>query len=142
MENPIQKHIQNENDLDLYESYLKENFQGNPQTEVIEKAPESLSMPAEPYGKSVKCRKSTDGNAAISTVGLSDGYLRRQTGKLVKVDSLIGGRICAKAGILLDVGEDYIVIKPNKSCLSMMIPTANIEYITIIHDNDISKIFN
>ena len=70
----------------------------------------------------------------------SGGYLRQNIGKLLKVESLIGNTLDTRIGTLLDVGADFIAIKLRKSCCSLIIPTATIKYITVIHDNDISKL--
>ena len=67
-------------------------------------------------------------------------YLKNHIGKLVRVESLICEKLESRIGILMTVGYDYIVIKPNRNCCSMVINGQSIEYITIIHNNmNISK---
>lgn len=67
------------------------------------------------------------------------GYLKNHIGKLIKVESLIGNCLESRIGKLLEIGADYVVIKLYQSSCSMMINTAPIKYITIVHDNDVAK---
>lgn len=64
-----------------------------------------------------------------------DNYLKNHIGKLVKVESLVCERLESRMGILMAVGIDYVVIKPNRNCCSMIISSQSIKYITIIHNN-------
>lgn len=113
-------HIKNENDLAVYENYLKQNFEvKNPNNNL---KLNNISLPK-----------------ALTNPIFSNGYLRLHQGKLLKVESLVGNTLDCRVGTLLDVGADYIAIKINKSCCSLIIPTATIKYITVIHDNDITK---
>lgn len=118
--NPPQS-IQTEKDLQVYEDYLKQNFPEKKNNTMLQKPiiqnPRILNSPV-----------------------FSGGYLRQNIGKLLKVESLIGNMLDTRIGILLDVGADFIAIKINKSCCSLIIPTMAIKYITIIHDNDITKV--
>lgn len=114
------KHINNENDLAVYEDYLKQNFEvENPKSMIVKN---NYSIPK-----------------ALTSPIFSNGYLRQHQGKLLKVESIICNTLDCRIGTLLDVGADYIAIKINKSCCSLIIPTATIRYITVIHDNDITK---
>ena len=123
-------HIKNDNDLQIYENYLKENYSSN-NTAESEKLTE--------YQKPEVIVEQVHVPKTLSSPAFSNGYLRKNQGKLVKVESLIGNMLDTKIGILLDVGADYIAIKLYKSCCSMLIPTGSVKYITIIHDNDIRK---
>lgn len=114
--------IESEKDLQVYENYLKDNFpERNVKTKMMQKPivsnPKVLNSPI-----------------------FSGGYLRQNIGKLFKVESLIGNLLDTRIGILLDVGADFIALKIHKSCCSLIIPTSSIKYITIIHDNDITKV--
>lgn len=79
-----------------------------------------------------------------TAAGLSDtvylpAYLKTMTGKLVRVESLIGGCLESRVGILLRVGADYIVLKLYRGCSTMICESSSIKYITVIHDNDLNK---
>lgn len=89
--------ITNENDLDMFERYLKDEAH----------------------------------NTADSMVNRIKSY----KGKLIKAESLISGRLFARCGILLEIGEDYIVIRPQKSCSDTIIKLDDIKYITVICDD-------
>ena len=114
--------IESEKDLQVYEDYLKDNF---PDKKVKNK------MMQKPIVSNPR---------VLNSPIFSGGYLRQNIGKLLKVESLIGNQLDTRIGILLDVGADFIAIKINKSCCSLIIPTMAIKYITIIHDNDTSKL--
>lgn len=140
MENRMPKHIVSEKDLQNYEDYIN-NFNDNSQNTIGTKhAAENrvTSMQIENRRLPMPQNRFSIPQALTSPV-FSNGYLRNHQGKLVKIESLIGNALDSRIGILLDIGADYIAIKLNKSCCSMMIPTSAIKYITIIHDNDISK---
>lgn len=114
--------IESEQDLQVYEDYLKDNFpnksvKNNMMQKPIVSNPKNLNSPI-----------------------FSGGYLRQNIGKLLKVESLIGNLLDTRIGILLDVGTDFLALKIHKSCCSLIIPTSSIKYITIIHDNDITKV--
>ena len=113
--------IETEKDLQVYEDYLKRNFPNNKQNNAIIQKP-IIENPR-----------------VLSSPVFSGGYLRQNIGKLLKVESLIGSTLDCRVGILLDVGADFIAIKISKNCCSLIIPTAAIKYITVIHDNDITK---
>ncbi len=68
--------------------------------------------------------------------GLMARYLTAHKGKLVKAELLSKDCSKAKTGLLLDVGEDYIVLKVGDSCVSTVIPTDRIKCISFIHNND------
>ncbi len=70
------------------------------------------------------------------TRSLLSNHLTLCKGKLVKAEICGGGCLQAKTGLLLDVGEDYIVIKSSAAAVSTVIPIANIHSITFIHNND------
>ncbi len=124
-------HIKDENDLEIYESYLKENFPKK-ENSLVKIEEKKQILPTKPFSVP----------QMLTNPVFSSGYLRKNQGKLLKVDSLIGNMLDTKIGILLDVGADYIAIKLGKSSCSLLIPTNSIKYITIIHDNDYSRIAN
>ena len=123
MEQMKPMHITCEDDLQVYEDYLQENF-----------SEKSLI----PVGNKTANHKGYISQVLNNNI-FSSGYLRKNIGKLLKVESLIGNSLDVRIGKLTDVGADYIALKLNKSCCSLMIPTSSIRYITIIHDNDFSK---
>ncbi len=118
MENNFPVPIVNEKDLNLYENYLK---QDNKEKNVLIKhksyVPETLTNPV-----------------------FLPAYLKNHIGKLVKIESLVGDCVQVRMGTLLQVGADFVVIKLNQNCSSMVIEGRSIKFITIIHDNDMKKV--
>ena len=117
MEQNFPKYIRNESDLAIYERYLNkettkmQSAQIKIETKPKENMPEHLSNPI-----FFQC------------------FLKKHIGKLIKAESLIGNRLDTRIGILLDVGSDYMVIKPGKNCVTTVIDLKCVKYVSIIHD--------
>lgn len=79
------------------------------------------------------------GNMRLSDTAYLPAFLNTMVGKLVRVESLIGGRLESRVGILMRVGADYIVLKLYRGCSTMICEASSIKYITVIHDNDLNK---
>ena len=75
----------------------------------------------------------------ITQYSAFDSYLNSIKGKLIKAETIICGRLECRIGILMEVGSDYIIIKPSKECVSTVIKLEDIKFITVIHDNDRKK---
>lgn len=117
MENNFPIPIVNEKDLSVYENYLRQdNKAKNMPIKNKSYVPETLTNPV-----------------------FLPAFLKNHIGKLVKIESLVGDCLQVKMGTLLDVGADFIVIKLNQNCSSMVIEGRSIKFITIIHDNDTKK---
>lgn len=118
--------IRSDKDLNFYEDYLK-------------------SCDTEQGDKSCQMTVENSPSRGVNTcTRLSDeaflpAYLKTMTGKLVRVESLIGGCLESRVGILLEVGADYIVLKLYRGCSTMICEASSIKYITVIHDNDMNK---
>ncbi len=123
--------IENEKDLEVYEEYLKENFPTENQNNHYLEKRQNNNIIQKPMLSNPR---------VLNSPIFSGGYIRQNIGKLLKVESLIGNTLDTRIGTLLDVGADFIAIKLRKSCCSLIIPTATIKYITVIHDNDITKV--
>lgn len=134
MEQRSLKPLTSEKDLKIYEDYLQKNGIGgkSQDTQIIAKP----KMQIETVNNSA-VRKIVP--ETLSNPVFFQGYLKNHIGKLIRVESLIGDCLENRIGILFEVGDDYIVIKLNKSCCSMLIRACTIKYITIVHDNDIQK---
>ena len=78
-------------------------------------------------------------NEQITDNGAFNSYLNSIKGKLIKTETIICGRLECRIGILMEVGSDYIIIKPTKECVSTVIKLEDIKFITVIHDNDRKK---
>lgn len=133
--------IKNERDLQIYENYLKQDsidcLQKEPLQDSQERnsafiATESLmqSKPAEMQYR------------IMPDTAFFYNYLKKHKGKLIKAESLIGNRLESRIGILLEIGNDYIVLKLPRSNCTLAIKTVTIKYVTIVHDNDITKTYN
>jgi len=145
MEYNIPRHITGEKDLKYYEEYL-ENRSNMPNRTSSEIAVCKIGNKTENETRirvENPCNlKRTENKFTPEALGnpiFFQGYLKNHKGKLVKVESLLNERLESRVGILMDVGYDFIVLKLNRSCCSMMIHSASIKYITIIHDNDMHK---
>ncbi len=112
MEGNFPTPIVNENDLRVYEDYLKQENK-LPVIKTKSYTPETLTndifLPA---------------------------YLKNHIGKLVKIEALIGDCLQTRIGTLMQVGADYVVIKLNQNCSSMVIEGRCIKFIIIVHDNN------
>ncbi len=120
MEQNFPKYIKDEHDLAIYESKLRSDFglksctTSEMHKPPVKEIPEILSNPV-----FFQC------------------FLKKHIGKLIKAESLIGNRLETRVGILLDVGTDYIVIKPNRNCVTTVIDLKCVKYVSIIHDNNV-----
>ena len=59
-------------------------------------------------------------------------YLSCHISKLVKVEVAILNRIESKVGVLMDVGNNYLVLKLPE-CQSVIIESSCIKFITVMH---------
>ena len=118
--------IRSDKDLSFYEDYLKSCD--------TEQGDKSCQMTVEnsPLRGVNTCTR-------LSDAAFLPAYLKTMTGKLVRVESLIGGCLESRVGILLEVGADYIVLKLYRGCSTMICDASSIKYITVIHDNDMNK---
>jgi len=131
MDYTMHKHINNETDLEKYESYIN-----NEEKNIKPRALQNIRIENK--------RDNQHSNNNIISQNTCNhffaGYLKNHIGKLVKTESLVGNCIEIRIGILLEVGIDYIVLKLSTNCCSMVIPSSSIKYITIVHDNDTRKL--
>lgn len=112
--------ITGEKDLKYYEDYLKKSDNGTESRVTVERAS--------------KCN-----DIRLTDTAYMPAFLNTMVGKLVRVESLIGGCLESRIGILLNVGADYIVLKLYRGCSTMICEASSIKYITVIHDNDLNK---
>ena len=112
--------ITGEKDLKYYEDYLKKSDNGTESRVTVERAS--------------KCN-----DIRLNDTAYMPAFLNTMVGKLVRVESLIGGCLESRIGILLNVGADYIVLKLYRGCSTMICEASSIKYITVIHDNDLNK---
>lgn len=112
--------ITGDKDLKYYEDYLKKCDNG-----------EEIGMTVE--------KRSECSNIRLKDTAYLPAFLNTMVGKLVRVESLIGGCLESRVGILFKVGADYIVLKLYRGCSTMICEFSSIKYITVIHDNDLNK---
>ena len=103
--------IVSEKDLNIYENYLNKDKN---------KYPVSIENP---------------------TNNLLPSYLYTHIGKLIKTESVIGENIICKVGKLLQVGNNFLVIKLKDTCATTVIELSSVKFITIVHDNSKFKLF-
>ncbi len=129
MDYSLPHRIKNERDLQIYENFIKGDD-----------APiKSASAMVATEKNTSKCTLPQTNTTADNA--FFNGYLKNHRGKLIKVESLIGSRLESRIGILLEVGNDYIVLKLPRNNCSMLMQMAAIKYVTIVHDNDIVKTY-
>lgn len=116
MEKNLPCPIVNENDLKFYESHLNSCRADKPKSQMCTVMPQEI-------------RKS-----------YMPDILRETIGKVVRIESLVGGCLESRIGTLIKVGADYVVLKLYQSCSTMICEASSIKYVTVIHDNDINKI--
>ena len=129
MDYSLPHRIKNERDLQIYENFIKNDDAHIKPASAIVATEKNASKCVLPQ------TNATADNAFFN------GYLKNHRGKLIKVESLIGSRLESRIGILLEVGNDYIVLKLPRNNCSMLMQMAAIKYVTIVHDNDIVKTY-
>ena len=72
----------------------------------------------------------------VTEKNMLENHLTAGKGKLVKVEVCGGSCLQSKIGFLLDVGEDFIVIKNSGASVSAVIPMSNLHCITFVLNND------
>lgn len=131
MEHSFPCRINGEKELEYYEEYLNKN-DGAADTAEEKTMKMTVSPPSGYIDKALPPPPCKDDRLCC--------YLKTAVGKLVRVESVIGGCLESRVGTLLKVGEDFIVIKLWQSCSTMICEKASVRYITVIHDNDVNKI--
>ena len=123
--------ITSDKDLKYYEDYLKSC---NTESEALQTRKNSSN----------ECKITVESGSPRGNMRMTDtvylpAFLNTMVGKLVRVESLIGGCLESRVGILMRVGADYIVLKLYRGCSTMICESSSIKYITVIHDNDLNK---
>ncbi len=67
-------------------------------------------------------------------------YLRKQIGKWVRVDFLIGGGIEQRVGILEEVGASYIILNVIEPATLLVCDLFSIKFVTVVLDDDFTKL--
>ncbi len=63
------------------------------------------------------------------------GYLRTQIGRLVNVNFLIGTQLVDRAGILTQIGDSYIVLRPLAEKFDVVCDLYSIKFVTVLDPN-------
>jgi hypothetical protein len=61
--------------------------------------------------------------------------LKTLIGNQIKIESAIGSRIEIRTGRLLEVGDDFIVIKPMQSNVEIMLYINSVKFLTVLKNN-------
>ncbi len=118
--------IKSEQDLNYYENYL------NKQDTALSCDIKSRNK----YHMTVEDSKTKTALKDAMNMENMPSYLSGMIGKLVKVESLIGGRLESRIGKLMSVGNGYIVLKLNcRGCSTLICELSCVKYITVSHDN-------
>ena len=127
-------HIETEEDLRVYEEFARENV-----NQIIDELPIRKSQEHE-NNMSYIPQQNNNLPKSLKNTAFLPAFLSKNIGKLVKIESLIGGRLEPRIGILITVGANFIVLRQMRSNNTMICDSTLIKYATIIHDNDIRKL--
>lgn len=137
MDYQLPHHIRNERDLQIYEDYLHKDSKESAHSST----PQNLNTSLIPCEKAKPLQPITVQNGLTAENSFFYSYLKEHRGKLIKVESLIANRLESRIGILIKIGNDYIVLKLPRSNCTLIIKAESIKYVTIVHDNDMSKAY-
>lgn len=131
-------HIETDEDLRSYENYANENglSRMNEMSTDINMPP----MQRQRDNMSLIPQENRNLPKSLKNTAYLPSFLAKHIGKLIKVESLIGGNLESRIGILMTVGANYIVLRQMRSNNTMICDSTLIKYATIIHDNDIKKL--
>ena len=129
-------HIETENDLNTYEEYARENDNRN---QMIDDLP-TPKFYAQEENMSYIPQNNRNLPKSLKNTAFLPAFLSKNIGKLVKIESLIGGKLEPRIGILMTVGANFIVLRQMRSNNTMICDSTLIKYATIIHDNDVRKL--
>jgi len=130
MQQNLPSPIKNDNDLHLYEGYLKDNKKDYPYPITIEDKNMSY-IPTE--NKNVP--------ETLKNTAYMPAFLSKHIGKLVRVEFYLCGTLQSKTGILMTVGAGYIVLRSDNSS-TLVCHSDSIRFVTIIHDNDPQRLLS
>lgn len=131
MDNKLPVHITNEKDLEFYEAFISDMKSNNGKAMQIQHS-------NIPMTKQKQINFKTDSPTLCPDMLYK--FLSNHIGKLIRIDFLIGNRTESKSGKLINVGKEYIVLKLFRSGCTMICDIKSIKFVTIVHDNDISKL--
>ncbi|MBQ3816829.1 MAG: hypothetical protein II802_00990 [Clostridia bacterium] len=120
-------HIRDESDLELYKKYLEQN-----DATKSEESAEQIMPPPETEKQYVP--------ETLSNSAFLPAYLKRNIGKIMKIEFLIGGKMETRIGKLIAVGASFIELKRLKQAGTMICDMNSIKFVTVIHDNDLRKL--
>lgn len=77
---------------------------------------------------------------ALTNPAYLPAYLKKQTGKIVRLEFQIGDALETRVGQLLDVGTTFVVIKLFKPSTTMICDISTIKFITVAHGNEVKNL--
>ena len=131
MDNKLPAHITNEKDLEFYEAFISDIKRENGKSLQIHNTNIPVNNPKPTHIKS---------NTSTICPDMLYTFLSNHIGKLIRIDFLIGNKMESKSGKLINVGKEYIVLKLFRNGCTMICDIKSIKFVTIVHDNDISKL--
>ena len=130
-------HIETEDDLNAYEEYLKDK---DTDKQIIKDEFPTQVMCRQENNMSYIPQDNQNKPKSLKNTAFLPAFLSKNIGKLVKIESLIGGKLEPRIGILMTVGANFVVLRQMRSNNTMLCDSSLIKYVTIIHDNDIRKL--
>lgn len=67
-------------------------------------------------------------------------YLKKHIGKMVKLEFSFGNCLEIRIGQLVEVGDNYVVLKIYKPSTTILCDLSNIRFVTIAHSNEIKSL--
>jgi len=126
--------INNNNDLDVYENYLKESNWGNEA---------NIDYPTNIENRNMSYIPQQNKNISekLTNTAYIPAFLSKHIGKLMRVEFFMGYQLVTKIGILMTVGDSFIVLRSQNN-RTLLCDAKSIKFITIIHDNDLRSLIN
>ena len=125
--------INNNTDLQLYESYLDKlqnsGMQGKPKWTIEERNMSYIPTDNKNLPES------------LTNTAYMPAYLSKHIGKLVRVEFLLSNQLHQRTGILMTVGAGFIALR-SKNNATLICEAKSIRFVTVIHDNDLNSLLN
>lgn len=127
--------INSNNDLDIYESYLKNsNYLNEANIDYPMSIVNNNNMSYIP-------QQNQNISERLKNTAYMPAFLAKHIGKLVRVEFYLGNQLVTRMGILMTVGDGFIVLRSQNNC-TLLCDAKSIRFVTIIHDNDLRSLIN
>lgn len=133
MQEKLPSPINDDNDLCVYENYLKN---GN-----AESSNNKYPITIEEKNMSYIPSQNRNIPENLKNTAYMPAFLAKHIGKLMRVEFYLGGSLQSRTGILMTVGAGFIVLRSQNNC-TLVCDSDSIRFVTIIHDNDLRRLIS